>query len=52
MMIPAGQMDKLLAKPAELCMISVGMLLEEDQKEGIRLCSTEGELAEGPAGIT
>lgn len=44
-LIQSGQMDKLLAKPAELCMISVGMLMEVGQEDDASLCSMEGEPA-------
>lgn len=37
--IQSGRMDKLLVKPAEICMISVGVLTEGDPSEAASLSS-------------
>lgn len=37
-------MDKLFSKTVEICMISIGMVLKWDQKEGLSLCSMEAAI--------
>lgn len=45
-MIPHDKMDKLLAKPAELCMMTVGLFMQEKEKVGASLYSLEKEAEE------
>ncbi|XP_070050283.1 uncharacterized protein [Nicotiana tomentosiformis] len=43
-LIQSGKIDKLLAKPAELCMISLGIITEESIEEDASLFSLESQL--------
>lgn len=44
--IASGRMDKLLAKLAELCMISMGLFVQEKHTIEASLCAMGGEVVE------